>query len=87
MLQTNGHHTTPQVQVLGSLGTNDKRLASPAQGSPWAVASEGHEAPYFLVSWGSLSRACYEAFRVDPQNAKVQLTLKHGLRGAASLKC
>ena len=71
------------AQILAKYVTWVKKfgLINGVRGSPWAIASNNSEGPYYLISWGSLARACYEAFASDPENPKVKLTRECGLRG------
>ena len=52
------------------------------RGSAWVVSSANLEPPYYLITWGSLGGAVYEAFKTSgPESKKVELTKEKGLRG------
>ena len=55
------------------------------RGQAWAVLSAEGRGPFRMLSWGTLSRAVYEAHRIDPTNPNVQKTLENGLRNVVLL--
>lgn len=49
------------------------------RGKPFALLSRGGTPPYLLITWGTLSRAFYEAVRRFPDNHLIQTSLQGGL--------
>ena len=49
------------------------------RGKPFALLFRGGTPPYLLITWGTLSRAFYEAVRRFPDNHLIQTSLQGGL--------
>eukprot|EP00972_Heterocapsa_arctica_P042947 6331637-Heterocapsa_arctica.AAC.1 len=47
-------------------------VAAGVRGQPWAQLSKGSRPPYKMLSFGTLTRAIYEAHRRNPTNPNVQ---------------
>eukprot|EP00959_Pyramimonas_sp_CCMP1952_P198300 4148019-Pyramimonas_sp.AAC.1 len=59
------------------------------RGQPWAQLSappEGRDGdgrpPYRMITYGTLTRACYRAFEEDPSNLSVRMSIEAGLENA-----
>jgi hypothetical protein len=55
------------------------------RGQPWCVLSTDNRPPYKMLTWGSLSRAVYEALKEDPTNEALAHSIKKGLVNVATL--